>query len=254
MEKIESVNNKIIKYTNSLKDKKTRKKEGLFIAEGLRLVIDGMKIKKPEYVIISENFSCKDLGVKTYLVSENVFKKLSDTVTPQGILGVFKIEERDIDKIEKENTIVLNNISDPGNMGTILRTAYAAGFKNIVIDKKSVDLYNPKAVRSTMSALFNLNIYTSDDLICDLNKLKEKGFEIIASALTDDSQIIYRAEINSPALVVMGNEANGIDKEVLDICDKKVIIPMKNKMESLNVSSAASVIMYEILRRQEYEN
>lgn len=253
MEKIESVNNKIIKYTNSLKDKKARKKEGLFIAEGLRLVTDGMKIRKPEYVIISENFSCKDLGVKTYLVSENVFKKLSDTVTPQGILGVFKIKERNISEIEKENTLVLNNISDPGNMGTILRTAYGAGFKNIVIDNKSVDLYNPKTVRSTMSAIFNLDIYLSSNIVSDLKLLKEKGFEIIGSALTEDSKNIYSTKINSPSLVVMGNEANGIEKEVLDICDKKVIIPMKNNIESLNVSSAASVIMYEILRRQEYE-
>ena len=104
-----------------------------------------------------------------------------------------------------------------------------------------------------MSALFNLNIFFSSDLLSDLSKLKEKGFEIIASALTDDAKIIYKTKIDSPALIVMGNEANGIDKEVLDICDKKVIIPMKNEMESLNVSSAASVIMYEILRRQEYE-
>ena len=177
MEIIESVNNKIIKYTNSLKDKKIRKKEGLFIAEGVRLVKDGMKIKKTEYLIVTEAFIDEEFPVKTYVVTENVFKKLSDTVTPQGILGVFKIENKPVADIKNENTVVLNNISDPGNMGTILRTAYASGFNNIIIDNKCVDLYNPKTVRSTMSALFNLNIFISDKLSYDLNLLKEKGFE-----------------------------------------------------------------------------
>ena len=253
MEIIESVNNKIIKYTNSLKDKKVRKKEGLFIAEGLRLVLDGMKIAKPEYLIVTEAFKGEKFDVKTYVVSENVFKKLSDTVTPQGMLGVFKIENKAVSDMKRSNVIVLNNVSDPGNMGTILRTAYAAGFNNIIIDSKCVDLYNPKTVRSTMSALFNLNIYFSNSLSDDLSLLKEKGFEIIGSALTDDARDIYKSKINSPVAVVMGNEANGIEKDILDICDKKIIIPMKNIMESLNVSVAASVIMYEMLRREEYE-
>lgn len=253
MEKITSANNKIIKYTNSLKQKKTRKQEGLFIAEGERLVLDSMKIKKPEYIIVSESFYKKDYDVKTYVVSDEIFKKLSDTVTPQGLLGVFKTVNKNIEDIAKENTIVLNNVSDPGNVGTVLRTANAAGFKNVIIDDKSVDLYNPKTVRSSMSALFDENIYISSDLEKDIEILKSKGFLVVGTSLSEESVELYKCRVKSPVAVIMGNEANGIDEEVLKLCDEKIIIPMKSEIESLNVSVAASVVMYEFLRRQEYE-
>ena len=173
MEKIESVNNKIVKYTCALNSKKARREEGKFIAEGARLVLDAMKTVKPEYIIVSESFYSKDYDVETYVVSDRIFKKLSDTVNPQGVLGVFKIIEKSLDDICNGNVIVLNNVSDPGNVGTILRTANAAGFCNVIMDSKCVDLYNPKTVRSSMSALFNQNIYISDNLERDLKLLKE---------------------------------------------------------------------------------
>jgi len=172
MERIESVNNKIIKLTNSLKIKKFRVKEGLFIAEGERLVLDSMKFQKPEYLIVSENFYNKDFDVKTYVVSEEIFKKLCETVTPQGIIGVFKTSFKDISQITFENTIVLNRLQDPGNLGTILRTAKATGFKNIILDNETVDVYNPKTVRSSMSAVFNINLYESKNIKEDIIKLK----------------------------------------------------------------------------------
>lgn len=254
MEKIESVNNRIVKYTCALNSKKARKEEGKFIAEGARLVLDAMKTVKPEYIIVSESFYNKDFDVKTYVVSDRIFKKLSDTVNPQGLLGVFKISEKNIEDISGDNVIVLNNVSDPGNVGTILRTANAAGFYNVIMDSKCVDLYNPKTVRSSMSALFNQNIYISDNLERELKLLKEKGFSVLGSALSEESKELYRCDIKGPVAVVVGNEANGADEEILKMCDQKIIIPMKESIESLNVSIAASVIMYEILRRQEYEN
>lgn len=252
MEKIESVNNKLVKYTYSLNSKKGRREEGKFIAEGERLVRDAMLVSEPEYIIITEKYGKTDFGVKTYMVTESVFKKISDTVNPQGVMGIFKKFDRNIADITLENTVILNGVSDPGNVGTILRTANAAGFSNVIIDNKSVDLYNPKTVRSSMSALFNLNIYESEELYEDIIYLKKKGFNIYGTALTEASEDLYKTEIKFPVAVVVGNEANGIDDEILDICDKKIIIPMEKTIESLNASVAASVVMYEVLRRCNY--
>lgn len=253
MERIESANNKVIKFTNSLKIKKNRKEEGLFIAEGERLVLDGIKKQEPLYIIVSDSFPKCDFPYKTYIVSDSIFKKLTDTVNPQGILAVFKMSENKLSDISPGNTVVLSKLQDPGNMGTILRTANATGFYNVIIDKECVDLYNPKTVRSSMSALFDQNIYFSDNLKEDLLYLKNKGFAVAGSLLSEESEILYKTEIKHPVALIIGNEANGMDKELEDICDKKVIIPMKGNIESLNASVAASVIMYEFLRRQEYE-
>ncbi len=253
MERIESVNNKIIKLTNSLKIKKFRVKEGLFIAEGERLVLDSMKFQKPEYLIVSENFYNKDFDVKTYVVSEEIFKKLCETVTPQGIIGVFKTSFKDISKITFENTIVLNRLQDPGNLGTILRTAKATGFKNIILDNETVDVYNPKTVRSSMSAVFNINLYQSKNLKEDIIKLKEKGFHTVGTILNEKSKNLYSEEFNYPVAFVIGNEGAGIDEEIQKECDKCILIPMEEGIESLNASVACSVVMYEMFRREKYE-
>ncbi|MBE7029279.1 MAG: RNA methyltransferase [Clostridia bacterium] len=253
MERIESVNNKIIKLTNSLKIKKFRVKEGLFIAEGERLVLDSMKFQKPEYLIVSENFYNKDFDVKTYVVSEEIFKKLCETVTPQGIIGVFKTSFKDISQITFENTIVLNRLQDPGNLGTILRTAKATGFKNIILDNETVDVYNPKTVRSSMSAVFNINLYQSKNLKEDIIKLKEKGFHTVGTILNEKSKNLYSEEFNYPVAFVIGNEGAGIDEEIQKECDKCILIPMEEGIESLNASVACSVVMYEMFRREKYE-
>lgn len=253
MERIESVNNKIIKYTNSLKIKKFRKEEGLFIAEGERLVLDGIEKREPEYIIVSEMFYKKDFPYKTYVVTDEVFKKLSETVTPQGVLAVFKTEEKDLKEISLENTVVLNRLQDPGNLGTILRTAKATGFNNILLDGECVDLYNSKTIRSSMSAIFDLNIYFSKDIKEDIKFLKSKGFSIAGTILSQDSTNLYQTSFGNPTAFVIGNEGSGISQDLIDICDKKVIIPMEAGIESLNASIAGSVVMYEIYRRAKYE-
>lgn len=253
MERIESVNNKIIKFTNSLKVKKFRKQEGLFIAEGERLVFDAIKFKEPSYIIVSENFYKKDFPYKTYEVTENIFRKLSETVSPQGIMAVFECDIKNIEDITPCNTIVLNRLQDPGNLGAILRTAKATGFNNIILDSECADIYNSKTVRSSMSALFNLNIFLSEDLKKDIELLKKKGFSVTGTVLDNDSKNLYEETFDTPTAFIIGNEGSGMDKELTEYCDKKIIIPMKEGIESLNASVAASVVMYEILRRKEYE-
>lgn len=253
MERIESVNNKLIKFTNSLKIKKFRKSEGLFIAEGERLVFDGIEKREPQYIIVSDSFYKKDFPYKTYVVADEVFKKLSETVTPQGILAVFKTEEKDISEISLENTVVLNRLQDPGNLGTILRTAKAAGFNNIILDGECVDLYNSKTIRSSMSSIFNLNIYISNNIKEDTKFLKSKGFMVAGTILSDNSENLYEASFENPVAFIIGNEGSGISSDLEEVCDKKVIIPMEEGIESLNASVAGSVVMYEIYRRGKYE-
>lgn len=254
MERIESVNNKIIKFTNSLKMKKFRKQEGLFICEGERLVFDAIKFREPSYIIVSESFYKKDFPYKTYEVTETIFKKLSETVSPQGIMAVFKTDVKNIEDITPCNTVILNRLQDPGNLGAILRTAKATGFNNVILDSECVDLYNSKTVRSSMSSLFNLNIYLSSSLKEDIVFLKRKGFSVCATLLDSDSVNLYKENFDENVAFIIGNEASGMDRDLIECCDKKIIIPMEDGIESLNASVAGSVVMYEILRRQKYEN
>lgn len=249
MEIIRSSNNKMVKYINSLKLKKTRQKENLFIAEGERLVNDAIKKKTPEFIVISENYKSDINCDNIYTVSEDVFKKISDTMTPQGILAVFKTDIKKINDIKIENTLILNRVSDPGNMGTMLRTAVATGFKNIIIDKECCDIYNPKTIRSSMSAVFDLDIYISDDLSKDIVSLKNKSFDIYSAVLNRNSTNLYDTDFKNPTGIIIGNEANGVDDEVIKSAGKSVFIPMEGNIESLNAAVAGSVIMYEILRR-----
>lgn len=254
MERIESANNRIIKLVTSLKMKKFRIKEGLFVAEGERLVKDGIKNITPEFLIVSESFSEKSFPYKTYEVPDSLFKKISETVTPQGIIGVFKTNIKNEEEIPFGNTLILNRLQDPGNLGTILRTAKACGFQNIILDNECVDVYNPKTVRSSMSACFSLDIFSSEDIIKTAIRLKKKCFTLAGTVLDKDAKNLYSTEYKSPVAFIIGNEGSGISEALKELCDIKIIIPMEEGIESLNASVAASVVMYEFLRREKYEN
>ena len=253
MKYIESDKNPKIKLINSLKTKKYREKEGLFFAEGERIVKDGIKKAKAEFIVLSSTYAEKnkvDFEGDIYIVPDKLFNYISDTVNPQGIMGIFKLEKQDISCCDFSlNTILLNGISDPGNMGTIIRTAEAAGFINIIIDKKSTDIFNPKTIRSTMSGVFNKNIYFCDDAGNLLSSIKDKT-EIYLLALCENSKNIFEEKFEKNCLLVVGNEANGIDNEILKAGYKSVIIPMCGEIESLNASVAGSIAMYEVYKKQ----
>ena len=245
--KIESLNNKLIKLVSSLKMKKARDKEELFFAEGERNVSDGIKKASAEMIFISEGYKGnKDFPCKTYEVSDGVFKKISDTETPQGILGVFKKKEGSLSDI-KGNAVILNGVRDPGNMGTIIRCAKAAGFDTIICDKTCTDIYSPKTVRAAMSGIFGLNAVVSENLFEDIRKLKDMGYEIIAADMDGESS--FKAKLKFPLALILGNEANGIDEEILKASDRIISIPMNGEIESLNVAVAGSVLMFEAARQ-----
>ncbi len=197
------------------------------------------------------------------IMTDRVFAHVSGTVNSQGIMGVFRMPEyrmedyiikddplaaADKPESRKSRILLLDRIQDPGNLGTILRTAEAAGFDLIILNSGCVDIYNPKVVRSTMGAIYRMPFVYAGDLSETIGLLKENGYRVSGAYL--ESSVEYTAAVYpSKTGIVIGNEANGISREVIEACDERIRIPMCGKTESLNAAVAASLIMYEILRK-----
>jgi len=260
MQIISSKDNEQVKYIKKLKDKKFRDETGEYIVEGIKLVKEAIDENiEIKMIVICEdcdNFETLDQTILYEIakydciyVTKKVFLSISDVVSPQGILAIVK-KNGSFESIDfKEDIIlVLDEINDPGNLGTILRTADSANLKQIILSPNTADPYNPKVVRSTMGAIFRLNIIRAENLVKTLQNIKKHKFEIVATSL-EANESIYEIDYNKKVIVI-GNEANGISKEVLDIADKKVIIPMLGKTESLNASVAAGIMIYEYVRNK----
>ena len=250
---IESSQNRIIKQINSLKAKKERDKTGLFVLEGERLVSEIPPDWQIEYVVVCEDYNGSIENYdNVYIVKKDIFNKISDTVNPQGILAVCRILHRDIDcAFEDKNGlyVILDRIMDPGNMGTIIRTADAGGVSGIFLSKGCVDLYNPKVIRSTMGSIFHLPIYVDVDIEELLNKCRENNITTVATHLKGD-KMPYEIDMKKSCAILIGNEANGLPDEVSNRADKLVKIPMPGKAESMNAAIAGSILIYEAVRQR----
>ena len=248
MKEITSVKNKTVCDIKKLKQKKYRTQTGTFLAEGYRNVCDSIKKAVPQMVFLEESFEFEVPQCEhTYLVTKEVMKEISDTDTPQGIAAVFQIPEEKA--ISSSKILLLNGVSDPGNMGTILRTALAAGFTDIILDEKCADVYSPKVIRSAMSAVFSLNLIRCKSLEDEISKLKQTGYQIYAAALTKEAVSLYETKFGAKTALMFGSEANGISDELLQLADVSYIIPMEPEIESLNVAVAAGISMYELVRQ-----
>lgn len=251
---ITSADNVLIKKIAKLKNKKYREEFKEFIAEG-RLSLEAGLSSCYElcFAVCSKSFALDNKDFLNTLsdvivTTDRIFEQISDSVTPQGVMGVFKIlkDSTDIKNMGK-HIIYCDNLRDPGNAGTIIRTADALGMDCVMFSKGSADIYAPKLVRSTMGSLFHMKVYKD----CDADMLKvlqEKGYSIVSSALSDDSVSLYDWKCPEKCVVVIGNEAHGVSDEVLDISDMCVKIPMYGFAESLNASVAAAIIMNEVAR------
>ena len=234
---IDSLDNKKIKELTSLKIKKYRDQYGLFLVEGKHLVDEAKKSGLLEEVILLDDEYDFD---KKLIVSEKVMKKLSFQDSLPSIMGVCKIKDN---KLIGSKYLLLDGIQDPGNLGTIIRSSLAFGVDTIVLSKDSVDLYNDKVIRSTQGMIFHINI-----IRCDLEEVinKIKGdIKIIGTSLGDSTPLRSIDKLERYALIV-GNEGNGVKKEILDLCDDIVRIEMNKDVESLNVGVATSIILYEM--------
>ena len=256
---ITAKDNEKVKYTKSLLKSKNRNKESKFIIEGYRILTLAIECNaKIDYVFINEDFEkktehvefleiLKSKNINTYKTTNKIFNELVDTESTQGILAVVKFNQRTIQenlKDEHRFVVILDRIQDPGNMGTIIRTADAAGVDAIINLKGCVDIYNPKVIRSTMGSIFDMNIIqaTQDDA---LRVLKDNNFEIVSSYLNTDNYYNTVDYTNKVALVI-GNEANGVNDELISKSDTLVKIPIYGNAESLNAAISSAILMYEI--------
>lgn len=257
---ITGVNNPQVKAATELKQKKYRTKAGLFLAEGLRTVEESIEASQVEsifYTPIDDERTRKALetaaskGIKLFCVNEAVMKKISDTETPQGIIAVCNMTHLSLEKLltQGKMLLVLDRVQDPGNIGTMLRTADAAGVGGLVLLNGCADVYAPKTVRASMGSLFHLPVLQGLEEQAFIDTAKDYGYELLVTCL-EGADSLYKADLSGRIAFVMGNEANGVSNNLLKAADKKVFIPMQGKAESLNVAMAAGVVMFEALRRR----
>ena len=223
-----------------------------FIVEGYHLVNEASKTNLLEAIISTDEKELKKINnVKRYLVNDAIINKIATTKNPQNILGIVKMLDHNITNLlpiikgNKTKLIMLDDVNDPGNLGTIIRTAAGLGYDGIIMSPNTVDLYNEKVIRSTQGVMFKIPIIKAN--LQEIIKLlkKEKVF-CIGTALTNAKDVKHITKKDKFA-ICLGNEAKGISKEVLDNMDENVKIAMKNDVESLNVSIAAGIIMYEMM-------
>ncbi|MEE1314576.1 MAG: RNA methyltransferase [Faecalimonas sp.] len=255
---ITSTSNAQVKRLLQLQKKsKARNEEGVFVVEGLRMFTEVPR-ERVEKVYLSEslyNRKKHDLNLQNLeveILSDTVFSYVSDTKTPQGILCVVRRKEYVADellKIPNPHFMVLDNLQDPGNLGTIVRTAEAAGVDAVFLSKDCVDLYNPKTIRSTMGSIYRMPILYIEDLLSLLDLFREKGIKSYAAHL-EGKQSYDKVEYQSGTAILIGNEGNGLREEVARAADVWVQIPMQGQVESLNAAIAASILMFEVYRQR----
>ena len=260
MDIISSKDNEIVKNVRKLKEKKYRDLENAYIVEGIKMVKEAILEKASiKQIIICDDCEKSDSIPKELMyeiakydclyVTSKIFKYISEVQTPQGVLAVVEKNNRDEDINYNEDIIVaLDDIQDPGNLGTILRTVDSVGLTQILVSKGTADPYNPKVVRSSMGAIYRVKVIECEDLLETLKEVKRNKFKILVSSLKE-SNSIYNVKYNKKVLVI-GNEANGVEEKIMNIADEKIKIPMLGKTESLNAAVATGIILYEYVRQK----
>ena len=255
---ITSTSNARVKELVQLQKKsKVRNEQGVFLVEGVKMYQE-IPQEQLVKVYVSETFAdkqkeeinrLKDRRKLEYL-SDHVFQYVSDTKTPQGILCVVRQSTYCLEDIlEAEDAHLLDNLQDPGNLGTILRTAEGAGVTGIIISKESVDIYNPKVIRSTMGSIYRVPFVYVEDLKEAIAKVKAHGIFTYAAHL-DGKNSYDKEDYTKKTAFLIGNEGNGLRKEIADLADTWIRIPMQGQVESLNAAIATSVLMFETARQR----
>ena len=240
MLEITSSSNNKCKYVKSLSQKKSRQKYGEYTIEGIKSVSDALNSEREITALyVSDSFFENEKfkypkDISLYKVQDDVFVKIED--------------ETDFTPNTEKSYIYCDCINDPGNLGTIIRTADAAGFAGVLLSDGCVDLYSPKTVRSSMGSFFNMRVVTGVSYE-KLSEYKNSGFQLIGGALGDNTIDYRSADMKKPTIIIVGNEANGISEDVQKMC-QCVKIPILGKAESLNAGVAAAILMYELVRQR----
>ena len=259
---IKSKDNQKIKLVRSLENKKTRDLHGLYVIENIKLIEEAIKEKISfEFIFMSESLSDKaDTSklidtleknkIEYHFIDNSLFKDISNTVSSQGIIGIAKKPKHNIDAIIKNNNFMVfcDKLQDPGNLGTIIRTADAFGPCAVILSPGCVDAYNDKTVRACAGALFRVPIVEIDNSIDFIKSLHEEKFAVISTVVDSDKSF---DDIDNPKKIclIIGNEGNGVSKDVQEASDERITIRMTGKTESLNASIAAAISIYEIRKK-----
>ena len=252
---IQSKDNKTIKHIISLQQRKYRQKFGEYMVEGIRAVTDIGKKDCLRSILIRESKRSeleplveKGFTVSSvYVVQDPIFDKVDNTVNGQGVVAIVSKPKYDMESIHIDDGlyITLDGVQDPGNLGTIIRTAVAAGAKGIFLLKGTVDPYNEKCVRSTMSALCNIPIFEDVTLSEFYDFIKDNTIKTYVTSL-ENAKPYHTISYAKRTMIILGNEGNGVSKEIIEMCDQAITIPMYGDIESLNVSIAAALCMYKV--------
>lgn len=253
---ITSTSNSQVKYLLNLQKKaKARREERKFVAEGIRMF---QEIPKERLVkaYVTEKFYEEHrpmfMGIAYEIVSDSVFAQMSDTNTPQGVMAIVTMRSYSMAEIlEKEDAFVIacEDLQDPGNLGTILRAGEGAGVSGVILSRNTVDLYNPKVIRSTMGSLFRVPVVVVEDFCMAIKQMRNCGIKVAAAHL-DGSQDYAVADYGKKCAFLIGNEGNGLSDEAARAADMLVKIPMKGQVESLNAAVAATILMYDVAAKR----
>ncbi len=249
---IESRNNKLIREILKLREKNYRDKSNQFIIEGKKFVDEIPTSWQINKIVVAQSFALAKNYANVFVLPDKLFAQIADTKHSQGILAICAKKNFFLDDFTlKENSlfVIAEKINDPGNLGTLIRSCAAFNVDGLIISKGSVDLYNPKVLRATAGNIFKLNIATDCDLEIYLPKLKRNDVKIFAAS-GNAEKFCFDANFKSKCAIIVGNEANGISENVLSQADEIIKIPMENKVESLNISTATSILLYEAWRQK----
>lgn len=252
-------NPKIKELTKLISSKKERIGSGTFVIEGIKLLHEAYKEKAEILsVFVStqalEKYNDTLLPVVNacvfYEITDEIARKVSDAKTPQGVFAIVKSKFNGLEVINKNDIkiLVLNNIQDPGNLGTLLRTADAVGIDAAILCENCCEVYNPKVVRSTMGSIFRLKIIHEESFASVIDFFKQNGIESFAAIVNENAEKLSSISFPKRCAAVIGNEGNGLDKQHISLCDRFLTIEMKGNTESLNASIAAAIIMWEMTK------
>ena len=264
---ITSTSNQQMKNVSALlKKSKERRNSKTFVVEGPRMVVEA-PVEDLKAVYVSESFEmnadnktvlaelkekCEKANAIYEVVADNVFKSVSDTQTPQGIMAVVEMPSYDLSELLSGNNthlLLLESIQDPGNLGTMVRTGEGAGVTGVIMNKTTVDLFNPKTIRSTMGSIYRVPFYVTEDLSQTMKELQNQGISLYAAHLKGEHA--YDEEDYTKACgFLIGNEGNGLSDEVANLADTYIKIPMEGQVESLNAAISATLLMYETNRQR----
>ena len=248
MEHITSLKNAKVTVWKSLKDRKGRKESGCFLVEGRKMVEEAVASAFPVEAILVDDERQGEFhlpgDVPVFTMPSHVLAAVCDTKTPQGIAAVVRMAEVEL---QGSRLVAMDGVQDPGNVGTIIRTADAAGFDGIILSNQCADVFSPKVLRATMGSIFRMGIRVTDDLPGLLTGLVQQGASVLSSQL-DGEPFYQRSPLNERFVLVIGSEGNGVTDEVKALATHKVKLPMRGGAESLNAAVAAGIMMYELTR------